>query len=591
MLGMLLCALTLISDAQTPTTFSTGQLGAPAQQPGQPRPPANPGAPPPAGTSTVRGHVFAADSGQPLRKAQVRIVSGEIRENRLATTDVDGAYEFKEVRAGRYTISANKGSYVGLSFGQQRPIGRVQADRDPRQPDRREDGLRAPARQRRSRAASSTSSASRCPTCRSRVAAVSDSPGPAPARADGPAGVDERHRRVPAVRRLARSVLPRGDVARAQPDERHRRQDGVRADVLSGHGQSGAGTAHHAGCRRGKGRHRHGAPADSRHERQRHRDRVRRQADDGRGHRDVVERIRLQHGRATAPSGPTARSGSTASRLANTRCAPRRLAPRVTGKRRQRRLRRPATTSRTCSSSGAKPSSATGRIVVDPAAAAALPPGLMLFPTPIEPGSMPMGGGPTRMGDDGTFEMKAAPGRTRVNMVRRARLGSPRDTAERDRHHGRRHRVQAERRHLRPRDRDHQQARHDHRAGDQRARRGGERVFGDRVRAGSREVEDHGTLSGRSGDPIRTDGSRSSGLHAGRLLHHRSREDRSGSDGRSGLSRIDQDQSDGDHDSRGRVADGGPEDQRRSLERFQISEFRFQIDFRLAFHISDSFQI
>jgi protocatechuate 3,4-dioxygenase beta subunit len=93
----------------------------PTQPSGQPGQPPNPNAPPPPGTSTLRGHVFAADSGQPLRKAQVRMTSGELRENRLATTDVEGRYEFKEVRAGRYTISANKGSYVGLSYGQQRP--------------------------------------------------------------------------------------------------------------------------------------------------------------------------------------------------------------------------------------------------------------------------------------------------------------------------------------------------------------------------------------------------------------------------------------------------------------------------------------
>jgi hypothetical protein len=69
----------------------------------------------------MRGHVFAADSGQPLRKAQVRIFAGEIRENRMATTDENGAYEFRDVRAGRYTISASKGSFVNISYGQQRP--------------------------------------------------------------------------------------------------------------------------------------------------------------------------------------------------------------------------------------------------------------------------------------------------------------------------------------------------------------------------------------------------------------------------------------------------------------------------------------
>ena len=77
---------------------------------------------PVTGTATLRGHVFAADSGQPLRKAQVRIFAGEIRENRLTTTDADGKYEFTEVRAGRYTVSASKGSFVNLSYGQLRPF-------------------------------------------------------------------------------------------------------------------------------------------------------------------------------------------------------------------------------------------------------------------------------------------------------------------------------------------------------------------------------------------------------------------------------------------------------------------------------------
>src|SRR5258706_4522730 len=74
------------------------------------------------GTATLRGHVLAADTGRPLRKAQVRIFAGEIRENRVATTDDDGRYEFKEVKAGRYTINATKGSYISLSYWQTRPL-------------------------------------------------------------------------------------------------------------------------------------------------------------------------------------------------------------------------------------------------------------------------------------------------------------------------------------------------------------------------------------------------------------------------------------------------------------------------------------
>ena len=92
---------------QRPSTAGTDPGGAPVTR---------------TGTATLRGHIFAADSGQPLRKAQVRIVAGEIRENRLTTTDADGKYEFTEVLAGRYTVSASKGSFVNLSYGQLRPF-------------------------------------------------------------------------------------------------------------------------------------------------------------------------------------------------------------------------------------------------------------------------------------------------------------------------------------------------------------------------------------------------------------------------------------------------------------------------------------
>jgi hypothetical protein len=74
------------------------------------------------GTARIRGRVFAADNGAPLRKAQVRLVSPELRENRLATTDVQGTYEFKDLPAGRYTLTANKGSFVSLQYGQTRPL-------------------------------------------------------------------------------------------------------------------------------------------------------------------------------------------------------------------------------------------------------------------------------------------------------------------------------------------------------------------------------------------------------------------------------------------------------------------------------------
>jgi protocatechuate 3,4-dioxygenase beta subunit len=85
-------------------------------------------APPPA-TGAIRGRVVAADSGQPLRNAQVRLTqidasgggTGSTRESRAVTTDADGRYEFKELPPGRYNLSASKGAYVGLAWGQERP--------------------------------------------------------------------------------------------------------------------------------------------------------------------------------------------------------------------------------------------------------------------------------------------------------------------------------------------------------------------------------------------------------------------------------------------------------------------------------------
>jgi protocatechuate 3,4-dioxygenase beta subunit len=72
------------------------------------------------GTSVVRGTVVAADTGSPIRRAQVR-VSVQGAGTRLATTDAQGRYEVRDLPAGRYTISASKGGFVSLQYGQRRP--------------------------------------------------------------------------------------------------------------------------------------------------------------------------------------------------------------------------------------------------------------------------------------------------------------------------------------------------------------------------------------------------------------------------------------------------------------------------------------
>lgn len=73
------------------------------------------------GTSRIRGRVIAADTGEPLRRAIVRAFAPELRENRMTTTDAQGAYELKDLPAGRYTVTVNKGSYISLQYGQTRP--------------------------------------------------------------------------------------------------------------------------------------------------------------------------------------------------------------------------------------------------------------------------------------------------------------------------------------------------------------------------------------------------------------------------------------------------------------------------------------
>ncbi|MGH9385024.1 MAG: carboxypeptidase regulatory-like domain-containing protein [Vicinamibacterales bacterium] len=75
----------------------------------------------PPGTSVMRGQVIAADTGSPIRRAQVRIQSLDARESRVTATGADGRFEIKELPAGRYTMTASKGGFVTLQYGQRRP--------------------------------------------------------------------------------------------------------------------------------------------------------------------------------------------------------------------------------------------------------------------------------------------------------------------------------------------------------------------------------------------------------------------------------------------------------------------------------------
>jgi hypothetical protein len=78
------------------------------------------------GTASIRGLVTSADTNSPVRRAQVRAASPDTRSARLSTTDADGRFEFKDLPAGRWTITATKGGFVTQQFGQRHPFESVE---------------------------------------------------------------------------------------------------------------------------------------------------------------------------------------------------------------------------------------------------------------------------------------------------------------------------------------------------------------------------------------------------------------------------------------------------------------------------------
>ena len=70
----------------------------------------------------MRGTILTADTGTPVRRAQVRAVSANRRDTRLVTTDPQGAFEFRDLPAGRWDVTASKAGFVTMRFGQRRPL-------------------------------------------------------------------------------------------------------------------------------------------------------------------------------------------------------------------------------------------------------------------------------------------------------------------------------------------------------------------------------------------------------------------------------------------------------------------------------------
>ena len=73
------------------------------------------------GTGRLRGRVLASDGSGPIRRAQVRISGAEVAP-KAALTDAEGRFEFRELPAGRFTLSASKSGFVSVQYGQTRPF-------------------------------------------------------------------------------------------------------------------------------------------------------------------------------------------------------------------------------------------------------------------------------------------------------------------------------------------------------------------------------------------------------------------------------------------------------------------------------------
>jgi len=95
------------------------------QRPAQPAQPARDRARATTGTAIIRGRVYAADTGAPLRRARVNW-SSDVPAPATAgpvpavMTDNEGRYEIRDLPAGRYRVYAKRTGYLQMDYGARR---------------------------------------------------------------------------------------------------------------------------------------------------------------------------------------------------------------------------------------------------------------------------------------------------------------------------------------------------------------------------------------------------------------------------------------------------------------------------------------
>ena len=112
------CSLFVVSDVRAQeviinhtTTDVRGEIQLPGMGPRQLK----------TGTGRLRGRITTVETGGPVRRAQVR-VSGPDIGSKTAVTDAEGRFEFRDLPAGRFNVSAAKSGFVTVQFGQLRPF-------------------------------------------------------------------------------------------------------------------------------------------------------------------------------------------------------------------------------------------------------------------------------------------------------------------------------------------------------------------------------------------------------------------------------------------------------------------------------------
>src|SRR5262245_32345774 len=77
----------------------------------------------PRPTASIQGVVVQTGSLVPVAKAVVRLSRDSASEPLVATTGVDGRFEFRGVAAGTYDLTAVRSGYLATALGQRGPSG------------------------------------------------------------------------------------------------------------------------------------------------------------------------------------------------------------------------------------------------------------------------------------------------------------------------------------------------------------------------------------------------------------------------------------------------------------------------------------